>query len=200
MPPPPRSLFDPSPRSFHHHPTHARSAARSSNRTLLALVSGHYSMPCSAVLHAAALSPVFWSLASSFAVRVCVAVVVIIGETGSGKTTQMTQYLHEEGYGKFGMIGCTVRVMRRVVCLAFLGSSSLCALLPGRVSPCALGSAGVCSPCRFHGCVSLVRLSLLSLPRSPDLCCCLCLSGSASSNRAASPPCRSPSAFRRKWA
>jgi pre-mRNA-splicing factor ATP-dependent RNA helicase DHX38/PRP16 len=34
-------------------------------------------------------------------------VIVIVGETGSGKTTQMTQYLHEEGYTKRGMIGCT---------------------------------------------------------------------------------------------
>ncbi len=34
-------------------------------------------------------------------------VVVIVGETGSGKTTQLTQYLHEEGYTKFGQVGCT---------------------------------------------------------------------------------------------
>lgn len=34
-------------------------------------------------------------------------VVVVVGETGSGKTTQLTQFLYEEGYGKFGMIGCT---------------------------------------------------------------------------------------------
>lgn len=34
-------------------------------------------------------------------------VVVAVGETGSGKTTQLTQFLYEEGYGKFGMIGCT---------------------------------------------------------------------------------------------
>lgn len=34
-------------------------------------------------------------------------VVIIVGETGSGKTTQLTQYLLEDGYGKFGMIGCT---------------------------------------------------------------------------------------------
>ncbi|CAG8698322.1 10198_t:CDS:10, partial [Ambispora leptoticha] len=33
--------------------------------------------------------------------------VVVIGETGSGKTTQLTQYLHEDGYSKYGMIGCT---------------------------------------------------------------------------------------------
>ena len=34
-------------------------------------------------------------------------VIVIVGETGSGKTTQLTQYLHEDGYSKYGMIGCT---------------------------------------------------------------------------------------------
>eukprot|EP00850_Spirogloea_muscicola_P022812 SM000313S11962 [mRNA] locus=s313:62207:71334:+ [translate_table: standard] len=34
-------------------------------------------------------------------------VVVIVGETGSGKTTQMTQYLHEDGYTTYGTVGCT---------------------------------------------------------------------------------------------
>jgi pre-mRNA-splicing factor ATP-dependent RNA helicase DHX38/PRP16 len=34
-------------------------------------------------------------------------IVVIVGETGSGKTTQLTQYLHEAGFSEFGMIGCT---------------------------------------------------------------------------------------------
>nr|XP_022912111.1 pre-mRNA-splicing factor ATP-dependent RNA helicase PRP16-like [Onthophagus taurus] len=34
-------------------------------------------------------------------------VVIIVGETGSGKTTQLTQYLHEDGYSKYAMIGCT---------------------------------------------------------------------------------------------
>eukprot|EP00980_Cylindrotheca_fusiformis_P019320 scaffold6638_cov127-Cylindrotheca_fusiformis.AAC.4 len=33
--------------------------------------------------------------------------VVIVGETGSGKTTQLTQYLMEEGYSELGLIGCT---------------------------------------------------------------------------------------------
>jgi pre-mRNA-splicing factor ATP-dependent RNA helicase DHX38/PRP16 len=34
-------------------------------------------------------------------------IVIVVGETGSGKTTQMTQYLMEEGYAEFGLIGCT---------------------------------------------------------------------------------------------
>jgi pre-mRNA-splicing factor ATP-dependent RNA helicase DHX38/PRP16 len=33
--------------------------------------------------------------------------VVVVGETGSGKTTQLAQFLHEEGYTKHGLIGCT---------------------------------------------------------------------------------------------
>ena len=34
-------------------------------------------------------------------------VVVIVGETGSGKTTQIPQFLFEAGYGAKGRIGCT---------------------------------------------------------------------------------------------
>ncbi|XP_020273107.1 pre-mRNA-splicing factor ATP-dependent RNA helicase DEAH1-like [Asparagus officinalis] len=34
-------------------------------------------------------------------------VIVIVGETGSGKTTQIPQYLHEAGYTKHGKIACT---------------------------------------------------------------------------------------------
>ena len=34
-------------------------------------------------------------------------IVIVVGETGSGKTTQLTQYLMEEGYTEFGIVGCT---------------------------------------------------------------------------------------------
>ncbi|RKF73791.1 Pre-mRNA-splicing factor ATP-dependent RNA helicase prp16 [Golovinomyces cichoracearum] len=34
-------------------------------------------------------------------------VVIVVGETGSGKTTQLTQFLYEDGYGNVGLIGCT---------------------------------------------------------------------------------------------
>ena len=34
-------------------------------------------------------------------------VVVVVAETGAGKTTQLTQYLLEENYAEFGLIGCT---------------------------------------------------------------------------------------------
>jgi len=32
---------------------------------------------------------------------------IVVGDTGSGKTTQLTQYLAEDGYANEGMIGCT---------------------------------------------------------------------------------------------
>lgn len=34
-------------------------------------------------------------------------VLIVVGETGSGKTTQLPQYLREVGYAKAGRIGCT---------------------------------------------------------------------------------------------
>ncbi|EPY49538.1 ATP-dependent RNA helicase Prp16 [Schizosaccharomyces cryophilus OY26] len=34
-------------------------------------------------------------------------VLIVVGETGSGKTTQLSQFLYEDGYDTNGMIGCT---------------------------------------------------------------------------------------------
>ncbi|KIL71099.1 hypothetical protein M378DRAFT_6935 [Amanita muscaria Koide BX008] len=34
-------------------------------------------------------------------------VVIVVGETGSGKTTQLTQFMYEDGYCSYGLIGCT---------------------------------------------------------------------------------------------
>ncbi|KAF8640918.1 hypothetical protein AX17_000566 [Amanita inopinata Kibby_2008] len=34
-------------------------------------------------------------------------VVIVVGETGSGKTTQLAQFLYEDGYCSYGLIGCT---------------------------------------------------------------------------------------------
>ena len=32
---------------------------------------------------------------------------VVVGETGSGKTTQLAQFLYEDGYCEHGIVGCT---------------------------------------------------------------------------------------------
>lgn len=42
-----------------------------------------------------------------FCIRRDNSIVIVVGETGSGKTTQLTQYLHEDGYTSYGMVGCT---------------------------------------------------------------------------------------------
>ncbi|KAF8624805.1 hypothetical protein AX15_005694 [Amanita polypyramis BW_CC] len=34
-------------------------------------------------------------------------VIIVVGETGSGKTTQLAQFMYEDGYCSYGLIGCT---------------------------------------------------------------------------------------------
>ncbi|KAF6765883.1 pre-mRNA splicing factor [Ephemerocybe angulata] len=34
-------------------------------------------------------------------------VIIVVGETGSGKTTQLSQFLYEDGYCQHGLVGCT---------------------------------------------------------------------------------------------
>ena len=85
-------------------------------------------------------------------------VVIIIGETGSGKTTQLTQYLREEGYSSYGMIGCTqVRDRSRVLPLTFRAN-------PSHHLTCSL-------PLReyLHGCVISHHLHAAA-PRRGDVC------------------------------
>ena len=43
----------------------------------------------------------------SHIINVKIPVVIVVGETGSGKTTQLTQFLYEDGYCTSGIIGCT---------------------------------------------------------------------------------------------
>ena len=53
-------------------------------------------------------------------------VTIIVGETGSGKTTQLTQYLYENGYAKYGIIGCTQPRRVAAVCVAKRVSEEMC--------------------------------------------------------------------------
>ena len=40
-------------------------------------------------------------------VYLCPIVTIVVGETGSGKTTQLGQFLYEDGFCQHGIIGCT---------------------------------------------------------------------------------------------
>lgn len=57
-------------------------------------------------------------------------VMVVVGETGCGKSTQIPQYLYQDGYGSRGLIGCTQP--RRVAAVSL--SNSLQSILGNKVA------------------------------------------------------------------
>lgn len=62
----------------------------------------------------------------------------MVGETGSGKTTQLAQFLYEDGYCSYGMIGCTQP--RRVAAMSVAKRVSE-EMEVRSVSQCAIGSS-----------------------------------------------------------
>lgn len=78
---------------------HAKGAAQ----TTLQLRSG-FGMCSNISLHAHPPSPPSSAPPSCAQVIAENQIVVVVGETGSGKTTQLTQYLYEDGYARSGMV------------------------------------------------------------------------------------------------
>lgn len=80
-------------------------------------------------------------------------IVIVVGETGSGKTTQLTQYLHEDGYTDYGMIGCTQPRRVAAMSVAKRVSEEMGVRLGEEVS--LKGSAGV--PSHDRECMGLLE-------------------------------------------
>lgn len=85
-------------------------------------------------------------------------IVIVVGETGSGKTTQLTQYLHEDGYTDYGMIGCTQPRRVAAMSVAKRVSEEMGVRLGEEVS--LVGSAGVLPNDRLHGTAGRLLVSL----------------------------------------
>ena len=149
-------------------------------------------------------------------------VLVVIGETGSGKTTQMTQYLAESGYTSKGKIGCT---QPRCVCgcgwvpvrgcLAYGHGVCVCVCVEvwwlagqgGQLRRCGLGGAG--GVAGHTGGVAGDRAAArvapaCAVPLAPHLLQPQPVrlpspTGGCALAAGVWPPCLSPSACRRKW-
>lgn len=70
-------------------------------------------------------------------------IVIVVGETGSGKTTQLTQYLHEDGYTDYGMIGCTQPRRVAAMSVAKRVSEEMGGNLGEEVSGCGLSRVAI---------------------------------------------------------
>ncbi|KAF5388813.1 hypothetical protein D9757_005588 [Collybiopsis confluens] len=73
-------------------------------------------------------------------------VIVVVGEAGSGKTTQLTQFLYEDGYCQHGIVGCTQP--RRVAAMSMSVAKRV-----SEEMECKLGST-VGYAIRFEDCTS----------------------------------------------
>jgi HrpA-like RNA helicase len=60
---------------------------------------------------------------------------IVVGETGSGKTTQIPQYLHEAGFSKKGCIGITQPRRVAAISIAERVAKEQCVQLGHEVSP-----------------------------------------------------------------
>ncbi|KAF5393682.1 hypothetical protein D9757_000342 [Collybiopsis confluens] len=73
-------------------------------------------------------------------------IIVVVGEAGSGKTTQLTQFLYEDGYCQHGIVGCTQP--RRVAAMSMSVAKRV-----SEEMECKLGST-VGYAIRFEDCTS----------------------------------------------
>lgn len=94
-------------------------------------------------------------------------IVIVVGETGSGKTTQLTQYLHEDGYTDYGMIGCTQPRRVAAMSVAKRVSEEMGVRLGEEVSQ--VGSAG-CHPVTLSARDCWKTRLLVLLPSLGGLC------------------------------
>lgn len=93
---------------------------------------------------------------------------VVIGETGSGKTTQMTQYLAEAGYTSRGKIGCTQPRRVAAMSVAKRVAEEVGCRLGEEVSPaCSLVSSAHKNSCvasALHACLHLPLQAPIPVP------------------------------------
>lgn len=88
-------------------------------------------------------------------------IVIVVGETGSGKTTQLTQYLHEDGYTSYGMVGCTQPRRVAAMSVAKRVSEEIGSNLGEEVRKMSATASGNTQPCRCQAAVYVCVLLFL---------------------------------------